>query len=162
LTKAPHEDHVVTRRQIPPRALAALVFGGAALLLTGLWFGPILVRRVAPVSWLLYLVLPGMAAAVAGALLGQPLVRRRGPRGDGSAFLRGAAIALVALVLFAPLYAGVVEVTEPGWTSVVGLTGLVLEFGAVALGWALVLVGGLAGWGLHRWAGRTPRWGEGS
>jgi hypothetical protein len=147
---------VVTRRQIPPRALAALVFGGAALLLTGLWFGPILVRRVAPVSWLLYAILPGMAAAIAGALLGQPLVRRRVPGGGGSAFLRGAAIALVALVLFAPLYAGVVKVTEPGWTSVVGLTGLVLEFGVVALGWALVLVGGLAGWGLHRWAGRAP------
>ena len=142
--------------QVPPRSLAALVFGGAALLLTGLWFGPILVRSADPVSWLLYAGLPGIAAAVSGALLGRPLLRRRGPGGDGMAFLRGAAIALVALFLFAPLYASVVKVTEPGWTSVVGLTVLVLEFGALALGWALVLVGGLAGWGLHRWARRAP------
>jgi len=151
-----HEDGVANHSQVPPRALAALVFGGAALLLTGLWFGPILVRRAEPVSWLLYAGLPGIAAAVSGGLLGRPLVCRRGPGGDGPAFLRGAAIALVALLLFAPLYAGVLKVTEPGWTSVAGLTVLVLEFGALALGWALVLVGGLAGWGLHRWARRAP------
>lgn len=141
--------------QVPPRLLAAFVFGSAALVLTGLWFGPVLVRRADAVSWLLYVGLPGIAAAIAGAVLGRPLVQPRDPAAEGAALLRGAGIAVVALLLFAPLYASVVKVTEPGWTSVVGLTLIVLEFGALALGWALVLVGSLVAWGLHRWARRA-------
>ena len=141
--------------RLPPRLLAAMVFGGAAVLMTGLWFGPVLVRRTDRVSWLLYVGLPGIAAAVSGAVFGRPLAHPRGPANDGQAFLRGAGIALAALFLFAPLYATVLKATEPGWTSVAGLTVLVLEFGGLALGWALVLVGGLAGWGLHRWARRV-------
>ncbi len=144
-----------SRERGPSRSLAAFVFGGTALVLTGLWFGPILVRRADPVSWLLYAGLPGVAAAASGAMLGPPLVRSSGPGGDRAAFLRGAGIALVALLLFAPLYAGVVKLTEPGWSSVVGLTVLVLEFGALALGWVLVLAGGLAGWALYRWGRRA-------
>lgn len=144
-------------RQLPAPALCGLVFGGAALLLTGLYFGPILLRRTDAVSWLLYVALPGLAAAAAGAVLGPPLLRSRGPGGERAALVRGAGIALVALCLFAPAYAGMVKVIEPGWTSVVGLTVLVLEFGGLALGWAVVLVGGLVGWGLHRWAQRSSR-----
>ena len=140
---------------LPPRLLAAVVFGGAALLLTGLWFGPVLVRRADGVSWLLYVGLPGIAAAVSGAVFGRPLAHPRGPANDGPAFLRGAGIALAALFLFAPLYATVVKAAEPGWTRVAGLTVLVLEFGGLALGWEVVLVGGLAGWGLHRLARRA-------
>ena len=52
-----------------------------------------------------YAGLPGVAAAASGAMLGPPLVRSSGPGGDRAAFLRGAGIALVALLLFAPLYA---------------------------------------------------------
>lgn len=141
--------------QVPPRLLAAFVFGSAALVLTGLWFGPVLFRRADAVSWLLYIGLPGIAAAVSGAVLGRPLVDPRNPATAGAALLRGAGIALVALLLFAPLYATVVGVTEPGWTSVLGLTLVVLEFGALALGWALVVVGSLVAWGLHRWARRA-------
>lgn len=141
--------------RLPPRLLAAVAFGGAAVLLTGLWFGPVLVRRTDRVGWLLYVGLPGLAAAVSGAVFGRPLAHPRDPANGGPAFLRGAGIALAALFLFAPLYATVVKVTEPGWTSVAGLTILVLEFGGLALGWELVLVGGLAGWGLHRWARRA-------
>jgi hypothetical protein len=143
-------------RRLPPRLLAGLAFGAAGMLLTALWFLPVLVRGHGDVvSWLLYVGLPGMAAAIAGAVLGHPLVRPSPPGGDGAAVLRGVAIATVALILFAPLYAWVLKWTEPGWTSVIGLTVLVLEFGALAMWWALAVVGGLVGWGLYRWSRRT-------
>jgi hypothetical protein len=143
-------------QRLPPRLLAALAFGVAGMLLTALWFGPVLVTgRGNRVTWLLYVGLPGVAGAMAGALLGPPLVRPSSRGGDRAAVLRGVGIATTALVLFAPLYACVLKWAEPGWTSVMGLTVLVLAFGALAMWWALAVVGGLVGWGLYRWAGRS-------
>jgi len=139
-------------QRLPPRVLAALVFGVAGMLLPALWFLPVLVTSRGGVSWLLYVWLPGAAGAMAGALLGRPLVRPTSQGHDGAAVVRGIAIATAALVLFAPLYASVVKLTEPGWTSVTGLTLLVLEFGTLAMGWGLAVVGGLVGWGLYRWS----------
>ncbi|HEX5386439.1 MAG TPA: hypothetical protein VFW66_07080 [Gemmatimonadales bacterium] len=108
-------------------------------------------------SWLLYLGLPALAAAAAGALFGRPLVAPSGPGRDGAAMLRGAGIATVALIFFAPLYACVVKWTEPGWTSVVGLTLLVIFFAALAMWWALAAMGGLVGWALYRFSLRAGR-----
>ena len=139
--------------RLPPRLVSALVFALAGALLPGLWFAPVLVqRRGDGVSWLLYVGLPGAAAAIAGGLLGSPLVAPVARDREGAAALRGVGIAAAALVLFAPLYAWVLKWTEPGWTSVLGLTVLVLEFGALAMGWPVAAVGGLVGWGLYRWS----------
>ena len=143
--------------RLPPRLLAALVFGAAGMLVPALWFAPVLVTGHGDrTNWLLYAGLPGVAAATAGALLGVPLVRAPSPGRDRAAILRGASIAAVALILFAPLYAVVLRLAEPGWTSTLGLALMVLEFGALAVGWVLLLAGGLVGWGLYRWALRAP------
>jgi hypothetical protein len=138
--------------------ISALVFALAGMLLPALWFAPVLVRAHGDqVSWLLYVGLPGVAAALAGGLLGSPLVVPTARGRDGAAMLRGAIIATAALVFFAPLYAGVVKWTAPGRTSVLGLTLLVLGFGALARWWAVARVGGLVGWVLYRWSLRRLR-----
>lgn len=144
--------------RLPPRLVSALVFAVAGILLPGLWFAPVLVpgRRDGAV-WLLYVGLPGVAAALAGALLGSPLVVPVARNRDGAAVLRGAGVATAALVFFAPLYALVLKWTEPGWTSVLGLTVLVLGFSALAIWWPVAAVGGLVGWGLYRWSLRRVR-----
>jgi hypothetical protein len=141
-----------------PRVLAAVAFGGGGALLAALWFGPVLIGGHGDgVGWLLYVVLPGLAGAASGALLGSPLARPAGRGREGAAMGRGALVGAAALLVYAPLYAAVVKWAEPGWTSVLGLSLLVLEFGGIAVGWALVLVGGVVGWGLYRWALRRAR-----
>ena len=134
------------------RLWPALAFGLAGVLVSAGWFLPVLARSRNPVSFLLFLGLPGVTAAVAGALMGRPLVAPSRPRSDWWAARRGAAIATVALMLFAPMFAAVIKMTEPGWTSVVGLTMLVLWFAFLAAWWVLVAVGAVVGWLLYRWA----------
>jgi len=94
-----------------------LAFGLAGVLTSGAWFGPVLAGSRNPVSFLLFLGLPGLAAAVAGALLGRPLVAPSRPRSGWWAARRGAGIATVALMLFAPMFATVIKWTEPGWPA---------------------------------------------
>jgi hypothetical protein len=134
------------------RLWAAVAFGLAGVLVPAGWFGPILAGSRNPVSFLLFLGLPGVAAAVAGALLGRPLVAPSRPRSGCWAARRGAVIATVALMLFAPMFATAITWTEPGWTSVVSLGVLVLWFAFMAVWWVLAAVGAAVGWVLYRWA----------
>lgn len=133
------------------RLWPAMAFGFAGLLVSTPWFLLVIARSRNPVSFLLFLGLPGIAAAVAGALLGRPLVAPS-PRSGWWAAGRGAAIATVALLLFAPMFATVIKWTEPGWTSVVGLSFLVLWFAFIAVWGKVAAVGAGVGWVLHRWA----------
>jgi hypothetical protein len=137
-----------------PRLLAALVFGGAGLLLPTLWFLPVIGPSHNAVVLTLYIGLPGLAAAVAGAI-GEPWLDPARCRSGGRAVARGAGIAAGALVVFAPLLALGLKWTEPGWTNPLGLTALILWFSLVAVGWAVALVGGVAGWLVWRWRQRT-------
>jgi hypothetical protein len=73
--------------------------------------------------------------------------------GPAVAFGLDAAIATVALMLFAPMFATVIKWTEPGWTSVASLSVLVLWFAFIAVWWMLAVVGAVVGWLLCRWAG---------
>ena len=135
------------------RLWPAVAFGLAGVLVPAAWFGPVLARSRNPISLLLFLGLPGLAAAVAGALLGRPLVAPSRSRSGWWAARRGAVIATVALMLFAPMFATVIKWTEPGWTSVVGLSVLVLWFAFIAVWWVLAAVGAAVGWLLYRRAG---------
>ncbi len=58
----------------------------------------------------------------------------------------------MALVVFAPLFALLLKWREPGWSSVFGLTFLVLEVSLIAFWWALASLGALTGWALYRCA----------
>jgi hypothetical protein len=139
-----------TWRSLGPRTAAALAFGAAGMLLPAAWFAPVLLRAHDAASWALYVALPGAAGAAAGALLGRTLATPGGVGDGASAALRGAGVGALALLLFAPLFAAGVKWSEPGWTSVLGLTALVLELGALAVGWAVLVVGGAVGWLLYR------------
>jgi hypothetical protein len=135
-----------------PRLLAAFAFGVAGSLLPAAWFLPTIVRTDDPRALLLYVGLPGLAAAAAGAGLGAPLLDRTRTRGPGAAALRGAGIASIALLLFAPLFALTFTWTAPGQTGIVGLTALVLIFSLIGVWWAAALVGALVGLILWRLA----------
>lgn len=138
-----------------PRAAAAVSFGAAGIVVTASWFLPSILRRRDLVALGLYVILPGASAALAGALAGARLADPARPIGAARAMLQGAAIATLALVLFAPTFAILFALTAPG-TSIVGLMVAVLMFSAVAVWWFVAVVGGAVGWLLHRMAaGRT-------
>ena len=143
------------RLQQRPRLLSALTFGVAGLLLSALWFLPLIAPSHNPVVLVLYVGLPGLAAAVAGGL-GAPLLHPTRCGSGSWAALRGAGIALAALVVFAPLFALVLKWTEPGWSSLLSLTALILWFSLLAMGWAVVVVGALAGWLVWHQSQRVP------
>ena len=128
-----------------PRLLAALAFGVAGSLLPAAWFLPTIVRTDDPVALLLYVGLPAVAAAAAGAALGGPILDTTRARGPGAAALRGAGIASVALLFFAPLFAVAFSWTTAGQTGILGLTVLVLVFSFLGLWWGAALVGALVG-----------------
>ena len=140
-----------------PRLLAAFAFGVAGSLLPATWFLPTIVRTQDPVALLLYVGLPGLAAAAAGAALGGPLLETSRLRDPGAAALRGAGVASVALLHFAPLFAIVFTWTAAGHTGIVGLTVLVLVFSLLAVWWVAAVVGAVVGVILHRLATRRAR-----
>lgn len=136
-----------------PRLLAALAFGVAGLLLPALWFLPVIAPSRNVVVLLLYVGLPALAAGLAGGI-GAPLLLPARCRSASGAVLRGAGIAAVALIVFAPLLALGLTLTEPGWTNPLGLTVLILWFSLVAVGWIVTVVGALVGWVVWCWARR--------
>ena len=136
-----------------PRAAAAVGFGAAGTALAAFWYLPLTIQGRHPVLHsLLFVVLPGLAAAAAGAALGRWLVRPARLSPGGTAALRGAGIATVALLIFAPLFASLFALTGPGperW-NVLGLTALLLEGGALAAWLPSAAIGAGVGWLLYR------------
>jgi hypothetical protein len=97
---------------------------------------------------MLFIGAPGLSAAIAGGLFGKPLLDMRAAQAPRIAALRGAAIASVALLLFAPLFATLYIWTSPPnehW-NMLGLTLLVLVGSIVAVWWLVAAAGALVGW----------------
>ena len=132
-----------------PRLAAAVSYGAAGMLVTAAWFLPSVLRRGDLVAFGLYVVAPGASAALAGALAGTRLCDGVHPIGTWRAVVQGAAIATLALIMFAPIFAVLFTLTAPG-TSIVGLTVAVLIFSALAVWWVVAAVGAVVGWLLHR------------
>jgi hypothetical protein len=102
----------------------------------------------------LFVGTPGISAAIAGWILGKPLFDPVQVRNPISAALRGAAIASLALLLFAPLFASLYVWTQAShehW-SILSLTLLMLIGSALVIWWLVALVGAAAGWALFRLA----------
>lgn len=84
--------------------------------------------------FVLFIVSPGISAAVCGWALGKPLLDPARVCGARSAAVRGAAIGMLALLLFAPLFSTLYVLTQPAtehW-SILSLAFLVLIGGFLA------------------------------
>jgi hypothetical protein len=100
-----------------------------------------------------FIGVPGVSAAFAGWVLGGPLLDKTRCTSVRAA-LRGAAIGSVVLLIFTPLFAIIYVWTEPATehANILGLTEVLLVFGALAVWWQIALIGAAVGWGLHRLA----------
>lgn len=98
-------------------------------------------------------VVAALAHAVAGAIVGPSLVDPARTPSDQVAVLRGAGASLLALAFFSIAFSGHLLLTG-GWTltfaAVFGLPLYTAFFAFLALGWALLLVSALVGWGIRR------------
>jgi len=95
--------------------------------------------------------MPGVSAAVVGGILGKPLLDPARVRNSINAALRGAAIASLALLLFAPLFATLYVLTQAPrehW-NIANLTLLILIGSAFVIWWLVALIGAAAGWALY-------------
>ena len=147
-------QRVATFLRAWPRMSAAFGFGAAGTALSILWWTPVIFHARGVLPFVLFIVSPGVSAAVAGWALGKPLLNSARVCSPRSAALRGMAIASVALLLFAPLFATLYVWTQPAtehW-DIVGLTFLVLVGSAVAIWWLVALIGAAVGWALYRLA----------
>ena len=108
--KVVHQVAIVMRQW--PRASAALVFGVTGTALSILWWSPVIFQTQAVLPFVLFIGTPGVSAAVVGAILGKPLLDPARIRNSINAALRGAAIASLALLLFAPVFATLYVLTQ--------------------------------------------------
>ena len=131
---------------------AGFGFGIAGTGLALLWWSPIIFSARGLLPFVLFIGSPGVSAALAGWAFGKPLLDPARVSRPGIAALHGAAIASVALLFFAPLFATLYVWTEPAtehW-NILGLTFLVLVGSALAVWWLVALTGAAVGWALHR------------
>jgi len=134
-----------------PRASAALVFGVTGTALSILWWSPVIFQTQAVLPFVLFIGTPGVSAAVVGGILGKPLLDPARVRNSINAALRGAAIASLALLLFAPLFATLYVLTQAPhehW-SIPSLTLLMLIGSAFVVWWLVALIGAAVGWALY-------------
>jgi hypothetical protein len=139
-----------------PRTSAALAFGTAGVTLSALWWSPVIFQARNVLPFVLFIGVPGISAAFAGLLLGAPLMNSARTRNAKVAALRGVAIASLAVLLFAPLFATIYVWTAPPnehW-NVVGLTLVLLIGSAVAVWWIAGVIGAVVGWMLFRLGSR--------
>jgi hypothetical protein len=140
-----------------PRLAAALCFGVAGSALPAAWFLPTVLSRWDPIALALFIGLPGVAAATAGAVVGAAICDPLKRITSQGAILRGAGVATLAFVIFAPMFSVLFAHTSPGRTNILGLALTVLIFSAVAIWWLAAAVGGVVGWLLHRCRSDLPR-----
>lgn len=133
-----------------PRTAGALAFGVTAAAVTHFaWFPNARMSGYAPVLT----VGAGVAHALAGAFTGPSIVSPRRALTAARAALLGAATSLAAVALIAPPLAAWVTTDNAkpvGIASYLVLTVLVGLFSFLAVGWALLLVSAVVGWGLFR------------
>lgn len=127
------------------------MFALVAAALASLWFLPSVWARADVYGAFLFLVAPVLAGGLAGWLIGAPLCDPPEGYGPGHAVLTGAAVASLALFLFAPLFA-MVFLAGPEAGLVRGASVALLA--VVVLGPVVLLVGASTGLFLHRY-GRT-------
>ena len=132
-----------------PRVAAAVSFGAVGSFFPATWFLPSVLSRRDGVAFILFIVLPGLASAVSGALAGIALCDPARNISQGNAALRGAVVATLALLIFAPTFAVFFTLTAPGQTNVLAMTILVLQFSLLTIWWIAAPVGGAVGWLLH-------------
>lgn len=137
-------------RATPLRIRAAAVFGAAGAVFSLVIFFPLIIRGAIGTGLLLFVVCPAIAGAGGGAVVGRALLAA--PRAGAAvraAFI-GAGAGLVAMALFAPLYALGIVTTEPGWSGIAGLTLLTFEMELLAFGLPILGVSAGVGWLLYR------------
>ena len=134
-----------------PRMSAALVFGVTGTALSILWWSPVIFQTQAVLPFVLFIGTPGVSAAVVGGILGKPLLDPARVRSSINAALRGAAIASLALLLFAPVFATLYVLTQEPYEhwSIISLTLLMLIGSAFVVWWLVALIGAAAGWALY-------------
>jgi hypothetical protein len=123
-----------------PRVHSAVAFGVATgLVMHWSWIGTAATSGLAPVLT----VAAALAHALAGAITGSRLVDRARTRSAAEAGLLGAFTSLIALGIFAPLFAVYLMVTEMrlvGVWSFLVFPLYVALFAFLAAGWTLLLV----------------------
>ena len=150
--RAMHKVGAFLRRW--PRMSAACGFGAAGIALSTLWWSPVIFQARSALPFVLFIALPGVSAAFAGCILGKPILDSSRVLRPRIAAIRGAVIASVALVLFAPLFATLYVWTSPPtehW-NIFGLTLLVFIGSVVAVWWLVAATGAAVGWTLYRLA----------
>jgi len=133
---------------------AALGFGAAGTALSILWWSPVIFQARAVLPFFLFIGTPGISSAVAGWAFGKTLLDAARVSRPRNAALWGMAIASLALLIFAPLFATFYVVTQPAtehW-DIVSLTFLILFGSAVVIWWLVALLGAAVGWALYRLA----------
>jgi hypothetical protein len=123
-----------------PRMYSAVAFGVATgLVMHWSWIGTAATSGLAPVLTLA----AALAHALAGAIMGSRLIDGTRTRSAADAGLIGAFTSLIALAIFAPLFALYLMVTEMrlvGVWSFLVFPLYVALFAFLAAGWALLLV----------------------
>ena len=143
-----------------PRLFASLWFAVAGLMVP-LWLTLTGHFRSAD-RWLLGLIwygaLPALTAACAGALIGTPILRAAQTMAPWQAMGRGVSVGLLALSCHVPIFVVGYMVSEHvGIASMVAIATFVAFGAAFFAGIPIVLIGGAAGWLLHRVGLRVHR-----
>ncbi len=145
-----HQVATLLRRW--PRTSVALGFGAAGTTLSLLLWTPLIFQARDALPFVLFIGTPGVSAAIAGGALGKWLLDPARVYRSKSAALRGAVIASLALLLFAPLFATIYVLTQPAtehW-DIASLTFLVLAGSAFVMWFRVALIGAVVGWVLCR------------
>jgi hypothetical protein len=117
-----------------------------------IWWTPVIFHAQGALPFLLFIATPGISAGVAGWILGKPLFEPARIYRPINAALRGAAVASLALLLFAPLFSSLYVWTQPPhehW-NILSLTLFIFVGSAFVVWWLVVLIGAAAGWALAR------------
>lgn len=134
-----------------PRMSAMLSFCVAGTALSIIWWSPVIFQGRGALPFVLFVGTPGISAGIAGWTLGKPLLDPTRVFGPKSAAIRGALIASLALLLFAPLFSILYVWTQPvmeHW-NVLSLTFLVLMGSAFVAWFKAALTGAAVGWALY-------------
>jgi hypothetical protein len=137
-----------------PRTSATLGFGLTGAALSIIWWIPVIFHARGVLPFVLFIGTPTISSAIAGWILGKPLFDPERACGPMNAAFRGAGIASLALLLFAPLFAGLYVWTQAPheqW-SFLNLTLLLLIGSVFVIWWLAALVGAVAGWAFSRLA----------
>jgi len=133
--------------QRSPRLVAGIWFAIAGAFPSLAWFLPSVMQDADVGIFLSFVGLPIALAWIAGAWIGAAILRRG--TGMVHAMLRGMGVLLLAYALLAPCY-GLLNVLQRPHTphfvnAILMETYMVLFIGLVAVGWILVIIGGVAG-----------------